>query len=161
MIIRTILVLAFMLFPNVLWAGAMQIEAEKMIFYHKQNRVEFTKNVRVKRDDFIMSCDRLVVNYSKGENTQLEFVDAFGHVTMTQGARKGKADTARLDQKKNTLTLKGNAVLEQPGGRIEGETIIHYMSSEKTEVYPLKGGRTHMMIETGNKGNNLLPGAGK
>jgi lipopolysaccharide export system protein LptA len=155
------LVLAFMLLPSLLWAGAMQIEAEKMIFYHKQNRVEFTRNVQVKRDDFIISCDRLVVNYSKGENTQLEFVDAFGHVTMTQGARQGKADTARLDQKKNILTLIGNAVLEQPGGRIEGETIIHHMSSEKTEVYPVKGGRTHMTIETSDKGNDPLPGAGK
>jgi lipopolysaccharide transport protein LptA len=150
-----------MLLPSLLWAATMQIEAEKMIFYHKQNKVEFTSNVQVKRDDFVMRCDRLVVNYSEGENTQLEFVDAFGHVTMTQGKRRGKADTARLDQKKDTLTLKGNAVLEQPGGRIEGETIVHHMSSEKTEVYPIKGGRTHMTIETGDKGSHLLSGAGK
>lgn len=91
----------------------------------------------------------------------MESFDAFGHVTMIQGEKKGHADTARLDQKKNLLTLKGNAVMEQPGGRIEGETIIHNMSSEKTEVYPVKGGRTHMTIKTGDKGNNLLPGTGK
>lgn len=161
MIMRIIFISVFILLPNVLWAGTMQIEAEKVVFYHKENKAEFTRNVQVNRDGFIMNCDRLVVNYSEGENTQMEFADAFGHVTMTQGDSKGYADTARLDQKKNILTLKGNAVLEQPGGRIEGETIIHNMSSEKTEVLPVKGGRTHMTIETGDEGNKLLPEAGK
>ena len=160
MIMRIVFALAAMLMPSLLWAGTMQIEAEKMIFFHKENKAEFTSNVQVKRDDFIMNCDRLVVIYSEGENTQMEFADAFGHVTMAQGDSKGHADTARLDQKKNILTLKGNAVMEQPGGRIEGETIIHNMSSERTEVHPVKGGRTHMTIETNDKSNNLLPGPG-
>jgi len=161
MIMRIILLTAAMLAPNMLWAGTMQIEAEKMIFFHKENKVEFTNNVQVERDDFIMNCDRLVVNYSEGENTKMETADAFGHVVMTQGDKKGQSDTARLDQKNNILTLKGNAIMEQPGGRIEGETIIHNMASEKTEVRPLKGGRTHMTIETNDKGNSLLPVAGK
>jgi lipopolysaccharide export system protein LptA len=160
MIMRIVFALAAMLLPSLLWAGTMQIEAEKMIFFHKENKAEFTSNVQVKRDEFIMNCDRLVVNYSKGEKSQMESVDAYGHVTMAQGDRKGRADTARLDQKKNILTLKGNAVLEQPGARIVGETIIHNMSSEKTEVRPVKGGRTHMTIETGDQGNSLLPGTG-
>jgi lipopolysaccharide export system protein LptA len=160
MIMRIVFASAVMMLPSLLWAGTMQIEAEKMIFFHKENKAEFTSNVRVKRDDFTMNCDRLMVNYSKGENSQMESVDAFGHVIMVQGDRKGRADTARLDQKKNILTLKGNAVLEQPGTRIVGETIVHNMSSEKTEVRPVKGGRTHMTIETGDKGNSLLPGTG-
>lgn len=67
MIMRIIFALAAMLLPSLLWAGTMQIEAEKMIFFHKENKAEFTGNVQVKRDDFIMNCDRLVVNYSKGE----------------------------------------------------------------------------------------------
>ena len=159
-IIRMITTSALMLLPGLLWASTMQIEADKMVFFHKQNKAEFTSNVQVKRDEFIMNCDRLVVNYSKGEKTELESVDAFGHIIMTQGDKKGRADTARLDQKKNTLTLKGHAVLEQPGGRIEGETIIHHISTEKTEVRPLEGGRTHMTIETGDKGKTLLPGMG-
>lgn len=161
MIMRIILVTAAMLMPSILWAGSMQVEAGKMIFFHKENRVEFINNVQVERDNFIMNCDRLVVNYSEGENTEMEFADAFGHVIMTQGDKKGYADTARLDQKNNILTLKGNAIMEQPGGRIEGETITHNMASEKTEIQPVKGGRTHMTIETGDKGNSLLPGAGK
>lgn len=161
MIMRIILAMAALLAPSILWAGTMQVEAEKMIFFHKENRVEFTSNVHVKRDDFIMNCDRLVVHYSEGDSSQIEFADAFGHVTMIQGEKKGLADTARLDQKNNILTLKGNAVMEQPGGRIEGETIIHDMASEKTEVHPVKGGRTHMTVETSDKDNNLLPGAGK
>jgi lipopolysaccharide transport protein LptA len=161
MIMRIILVTATILAPSMLWADTMQIEAGKMIFLHKENRVEFINNVQVERDNFIMNCDRLVVNYSEGDSTQMEYADAFGHVIMIQGDKKGQADTARLDQKNNILTLKGNAIMEQPGGRIEGETIIHNMASEKTEIHPVKGGRTHMTIETGDKGNNLLPGAGK
>lgn len=95
------------------------------------------------------------------EGNELEYIDAFGRVSMTQENKQGFADKARLDQKENTLTLTGNAVLEQPGGRITGETITHHISSEETEVHPAEGGRTRMTIETDDKAGNFLPETGK
>ena len=161
MMVRMILAFAFTLLPALAWAGAMQIESSKMIFYHKKNMAEFTGNVQVRRDGFSMNCDRMVVYYREGESGELDYVDAFGHVSMAQGEKKGFADKARLNQRENTLTLTGNAVLEQPGGRITGETITHHISSEQTEVQPAKGGRTRMIIETGDKADSILPETGK
>lgn len=66
MIMRAIAALAFTLMPAATWAGAMQIEAGKMIFYHKKNMAEFTENVQVTRDSFTMQCDRMLVYYREG-----------------------------------------------------------------------------------------------
>ena len=159
--LRITLALLAALLPATAWAGAMQVESGKMIFYHKKRMAEFTGNVQVKRDDFTMHCDRMVVYYREGKENELDHVDAFGHVVMTQGDNKGYADKARLNQRENTLTLIGNAVLEQPGGRITGETITHHINSEQTEVQPVKGGRTRMTIETGDNAGSILPETGK
>lgn len=161
MTVRTTLALLLTLLPTAAWAGTMQIEADRMTFYHKKNMAEFNDNVQVRRDGFTMHCDRMLVYYREGGSGELDHVDASGHVVMTQGDKKGYADKARLDQRKNTLTLIGNAVIEQPGGRIAGETIVHDIDSEQTEVQPTKGGRTRMTIETGDDSGSLLPETGK
>lgn len=161
MMVRMILAFAFTLLPALTWAGAMQVESGKMIFYHKKNMAEFSENVQVKRDGFTMNCDRMVVYYKEGAANELDHVDAFGHVVMVQGDKKGFAEKARLNHRENTLTLTGNAVLEQPGGRITGETITHHISSEQTEVHPGKGGRTRMTIETNDEAGGILPETGK
>ena len=159
MTLRTILALLLALLPATAWAGTMQIESDRMVFHNKKNMAEFFDNVQVKRDGFSLSCDHMVVYYREGGSGELDHVDASGHVVMTQGEKKGYADKARLDQRQNTLTLTGNAVLEQPGGRIAGETIVHHIDKEQTEVQPAKGGRTRMTIETNDKAGSLLPGA--
>jgi len=161
MMARITLALLFALLPAAAWAGTMQIESDKMIFYHKKNMAEFINNVQVQRDGFSMRCDRMLVYYREDGSNELDHVDASGHVVMTQGEKKGYADKARLDQRQNILTLTGNAVLEQPGGRIVGETIVHHIGNEQTEVQPAKGGRTRMTIETGDSTGGILPETGK
>jgi len=162
--VRPIILSAGMLFmlligllPNQSWAGTVQIEAGKMTVYHKTNQVIFTKQVHLTREDFDMYCDRLVVYYT---DKDLDRAEAFGHIRLRHGEARGTADKAVLNQGDGTLTLSGNAVLEQGGNRIEGEQIVHDMNKDKTVVLPGKGGRTHMTIESGDN-VNLLPGAGK
>jgi len=145
------------LLPNQAWAGTVQIEAGKMTVYHKTNQVIFTRQVHLTREDFDLYCDRLVVYYT---DKDLDRAEAFGNIRLRHGEARGTADKAVLNQGKGTLTLSGNAVLEQGGNRIEGEQIVHDMNKDKTVVLPAKGGRTHMTIESGDDAN-LLPGAGK
>jgi len=130
--------------------GSIQIESEKLVILHKKNQAIFTHHVHLTRDDFELFADRLVAYYNDND---LERAEAFGNIKLTQGDIKGHADNAILNQQSNTLTLIGNAVMEQQGNRLEGEKIIHDITLEKTLVFPAKGGRTHMTIES-NDANN-------
>jgi len=144
--------------PSQLWAGTVQIEAGKMTVYHKKNQVIFTDRVHLTREDFELYCDRLVAYYT---DKDLDHADAFGNIRLRRGKMRGTADKAVLNQAKNTITLSGNAVLEQDGNRVEGEQIIHNIKREKTVVLPVQGGRTHMTIESSDENSKLLPDAGK
>jgi len=135
-------------------AGTIQIESGKMILLHKSNQVEFTQSVHLTRDGFELYSDRLVAYYN---DKDLERAEAFGNIKLHTGEVTGSADKAVLNQKNNTLTLTGHAVLEQHGNRLEGDKIIHDLSLEKTLVFPKKGGRTHMTIESSDDGKAVLP----
>jgi len=136
----------------------VQIEAGKMTLYHKKNKVVFTHNVHLTREDFELYCDRLVAYYT---DKNLDHADAFGHIRLRHGKAKGSSDKAVLNQAKGILTLSGNAVLEQDGNHVEGDQIVHDMNRNQTIVLPVKGGRTHMTIESGDNGTDLLPATGK
>jgi len=153
-VIRILVVAALSLLPTLLWAGPVEIDSDKMVFMHKSERAEFINNVHMKRDDFELYCDKLVAFY---KNSKLKRAEASGHIRLTQKEITGRSDKAILDQTNNTLTLIGNAVLEQPGGRIEGETIVHNMNREETSVQSAKGGRTHMTIDADDNGAPTLP----
>ncbi len=140
------------------WAGTIQVESGKMILLHKSNQVEFTQSVHLTRDAFELFSDRLVAYYNDND---LERAEAFGNIKLKQGEVTGSADKAVLNQKDNTLTLIGHALLEQHGNRLEGDKIIHDLSLEKTLVFPKKGGRTHMTIESNDDGKSMFPVAGQ
>lgn len=152
--IRILAIAVTSLISTPLWAGSVEIESDKMVFMHKSERAEFINKVHMKRDDFELYCDKLVAFY---KNNKLERAEASGHIRLVQKEITGSSDKAILDQTNNTLTLIGNAVLEQPGGRIEGETIVHNMNREETTVHSVKGGRTHMTIDSDETGRSTLP----
>jgi len=159
---RMLLSIAFMLIlgliPARLWAATISIEAVKMTIYHKTNRVIFTQKVHLIREDFELYCDRMVVYYT---DKDIDHAEAFGHVRLHHGKARGTSDKAVLNQSKNTLTLIGNAVLEQDSNRVTGDQIIHDMNTDKTVILPVKGGRTHMTIESGDNNGQPLSGPGK
>jgi len=151
---RGMLLILALIVPALAAAETVQIESEKMTLYHKTSRVIFTGDVHLVRGDFTLDCDRLVAYYQKQD---LDHADASGHIRLRHGKVHGTADKARFEQKSETLTLLGNAVLTQDGNRVEGDQIIHDLSREQTTVLPVKGGRTHMTIES-DHGAPALPG---
>jgi len=129
-----------------------------MTFFHKTSQAEFVHNVHLKRDEFELRCDKLIAYYKEN---QLDHAEAFGNVKLKQGEITGSSEKAILDQAKGTLTLIGNAILQQQGSRVQGETIIHFIDQEKTIVQPKHGGRTRMVIESDDTDTKLIPAGDK
>ncbi len=140
-------VLAVLMLPLPLQAGPLHIEADSMLLQHANSQVEFSGKVRLSRDDFTLSCDRLIGHYRKDRH-EIEKAEAFGHVTMRQGKARGQSERAVLDQRNQTLTLIGHAFIEQGGSRIEGERIVHHIDRQQTLVTPKDQGRTRMLLDT-------------
>ncbi len=157
-LLSVIFMLIIALLPSQLWAGAVKIEAGKMTIYHKKNQAIFTQNVHLTRDDFELYCDRLVAYYT---DKDLDRAEAFGHIRLRNGKVKGTSDNAVFNQGKGTVTLMGNAILKQDGSHIEGDRIVHNMNSDQTVVTPVKGGRTHMTIESAGSGSGIRSAADK
>ncbi len=145
--IKIMVILLLALASSSAWAesGAVEIESGKMIFFHKTSQAEFNQNVVLKRDDFQLRCDKLIAYY---KNNKLDHAEAFGHIKIKQGTVTGTSNKAVLNQTEGKLTLIGNAIMQQQGSRVQGETITHYINQEKTIVQPKAGGRTRMVIES-------------
>jgi len=134
-----------------------EIEAEKLVVEHAKSQVEFSGAVHLRRGEFELNCDRLVAHYRQG-HARLERAEAYGHVRIRNGKAHGSSREARLDQKKGILLLIGNAVMEQPGGKVQGDIIEHDINRAYTEVRKGKGGRVRMLIESDT---GVLPGGTK
>ncbi|MDQ6959490.1 MAG: lipopolysaccharide transport periplasmic protein LptA [Mariprofundaceae bacterium] len=156
-LIRRIVMLALVIvFAGIYpaWAGPVTVQADHLDIWHGKKQALFAGNVHLKRDDFELFCDALRVFYA--EKSGIERGVATGHVRMQQGDKHGHADKAELDNKHQILTLTGHAVMEQPGGRIEGATIIHHIQEKTTEVRRGKGGRVKLRIDADSTGKAPL-----
>jgi len=155
----TVLVLAA-IFPvgYPAWAEPVTVQADHLDIWHDKQQALFAGNVHLKRDDFELLCDKLKVFYTEGSG--IERAEATGHVRMQQGDKHGRANKAALDNKRQILTLTGHAVMEQPGGRIEGETIIHNIRKKTTEVRQGKDGRVKLRIDADSAGDSSGKAAG-
>lgn len=146
---QVVLILLASLFPVLAYAAdPVRIESERLEVIHQKNRAEFTGKVQLRRGDFELHCDRLVAYYKDQAGGELDRAEAFGNVTVSQGEKHGHGNEALYQQKGGILTLTGNAEMEEPGRTIRGETIVHLIESNHTEVKQSEaGGRVHLSIE--------------
>ncbi len=139
------------------WAGPVTVRADHLDVWHDKKEALFTGRVHLTRDDFELFCDRLKSFYEEGGG--IERAIATGHVRMRQGDKHGRADRAVLNNKRQILTLTGHAVMEQPGGRIAGATIVHHIKTRITEVSQGEGGQVQLRIDdaSSKKAAGALP----
>jgi len=143
---KWITTLLLLLWSASAWAaGPIHIDSEKMRMDPKSNEVIFSGGVHLTRDDFDLRCDELTILY---EGHALQRAYATGRVRMAQGEKRGASDTALFEKKKNTVTLVGHASVEDAQGVVRGDTIIHNITTQKSEVLQKKGERVHLTIDS-------------
>jgi len=133
---------------SVAQAETLTIQSNHLDVWHDKQQALFTGNVHLVRDDFDLQCDSLRVYYlSEKDGGGIDHAFASGHVHIIQGKKKGSADSVLMDNRNKTVTLKGHAIMEQTGGQIEGDTIVHDMTAKTTEVRQGKDGRVRLQID--------------
>jgi len=146
--LRFSLLAVFFFAASVVHAATLTIQSDHLDVWDDKQQALFTGNVHLVRDDFELFCDSLRAFYkSDKEGGGIDHALAIGHVRLRQGDKKGSADRALINNRKQVVTLQGHAVMEQQGGRIEGDIIVHDIAAKTTEVRQGKDGRVRLRID--------------
>ncbi len=143
-----LLFLCVVLLSGMANAEPVQIRSESLLVEHGIKRAEFKGSVWLKRDDFELRCDRLVVEYHEKMGGELDHAEAYGNVSMQQGEKQGSSNEAVYEQNRGILTLIGSAKVEDTSGMVRGEKIVHNINTKKTVVLQgVRGKRARFFIE--------------
>lgn len=146
--IGVLLCLMIAILPAGAQATTVTVQSDHLDIWEDKQEALFTGSVHLVREDFELFCDSLRAFYRTGaEGGGIDHALAIGHVRMIQGDKLGTSDSAVIDNSKQLVTLRGNAVMVQEGGRVAGETIVHDLAAKTTEVLQGKSGRVTLRID--------------
>ena len=141
------------------WAAKLQVEADQMQVDGAAQKALFSGHVQLRRGAFELNCDKLETEY-KGGFSMLENAVASGNVKMTNGDVRGSANRALLNNRNESVTLIGDAEIEDAAGQIHAERISHHIDSGRSEIESAAAqggeGRVNMRIDT-----EKMPKSGK
>ncbi len=127
----------------------VDIEADGMEILEKKNQAIFTGNVKATRRDITLTADKLVVDYRKvkkqdgKENTEVTFLNAFGHVRIVSPEQTITGNQAKMDVKKNLLWVTGNVVVRKKNSTIRGNKLFANLKTNVSRIEAGGKGRVH------------------
>jgi lipopolysaccharide export system protein LptA len=136
------------------------ITADRMMVRQLKQTAVFEGNVALHREQFVLTCDRLVVHYNPKKSGELRQAEAYGHVKIRHEQTSGSAKEARYDQQAGVVTLIGNAELTEPGRTVHAERIVHNLRKQSTQVKQGGSGRVRLHIDSDKGTGEPAPSGG-
>lgn len=127
----------------------IHIRSNGLEFLHEEQRVRYLGDVLVTQGDMTIKSDRLIVLYENGaanhapvsgasSRQRLRSITAEGGVEITSNGRRATSNTAVFNERKRTVTLRGNVVLQEGVNRVTGDVVTVFLDEQRSVV---KGGR--------------------
>lgn len=110
-------------------APPVDIQAERSQWDLKARSVRFDGAVKVTRGPVVLTCDALDVTYA--DASSVDRIRAEGHVVVTRGERRARAEHAELVARTGVITLTGDPSLEEGPNRLVGERITLLLDDEQ------------------------------
>ncbi len=122
-----------------------KVNAGSMQYLAKENRIKFSKNVFVERDNFYLWADTIIVHLAEGTNinahnmqgikeSDIKKIEAIGKVCMEYGNSRGFSGNALFDISTNTFSMKDSPLFEEGDSFIKGDEIIYYIDEQRSEI---------------------------
>lgn len=133
----------------------IHIRSHDLEFFYEEKRIQYRGNVVVTQGDMTLKSDRLTVLYEDPASTaasdaaaqqRLKHIVAEGRVEITSGGRRATSRKAIFNQKKRTVTLRGNAVLQEGPNRVKGDIVTVFLDENRSIVKGGKGKRRAQMV---------------
>ncbi len=132
----------------------IHIRSHDLEFFYEEKRIQYRGNVVVTQGDMTLKSDRLTVLYEDPAPTaanttaqqRLKHLVAEGRVEITSGGRRATSRKAIFNQQKRTVTLRGNAVLQEGPNRVKGDIVTVFLDENRSIVKGGKGKRQAQMV---------------
>lgn len=133
----------------------IHIRSHDLEFFYEEKRIQYRGNVVVTQGDMTLKSDRLTVLYEDPASTaasdaaaqqRLKHIVAEGRVEITSGERRATSRKAVFNQKKRTVTLRGNAVLQEGPNQVKGDIVTVFLDENRSIVKGGKGKRQAQMV---------------
>ena len=129
----------------------ISINADKLDFLNKENKLIYTGHVVAVQGDSTLKASRLNIDLEKNAsvgtipaptdadapaagNSSVRHMEADGPVTMISKDQVGTGDHATYDKAENKVYLKGNVTLSQGPNVIQGDNLVYDMPSGQAQV---------------------------
>lgn len=122
----------------------VNVEADQLEILDDKKQAIFTGNVRGKRGDVNLNCDKLIVKYEETQQannekrTEVTFLDAAGNVKIVTSKQTVTGQWAKMDVKANTIQVGGNVKVVQDKSTITGQKLFVDLDKNVSEM---SGGR--------------------
>ena len=132
----------------------IHIRSHDLEFFYEEKRIQYRGNVVVTQGDMTLKSDRLTVLYedpapaaaNTADQQRIKRIVADGNVEITSGGRRATSRKAIFNQQKRTVTLRGNAVLQEGPNRVKGDIVTIFLDENRSIVKGGKGKRQAQMV---------------
>ena len=132
----------------------IHIRSHDLEFFYEEKRIQYRGNVVVTQGDMTLKSDRLTVLYEDPTPTaanttaqqRLKHIVAEGRVEITSGERRATSRKAIFNQQKRTVTLRGNAVLQEGPNQVKGDIVTVFLDEKRSIVKGGRGKRQAQMV---------------
>jgi lipopolysaccharide export system protein LptA len=131
----------------------IQIKSDQLLTDSASRTATFTGKVVARQADITMYADRLVITYDE-KDKDVEKVEAFGNVRITQGNRQAQAGHAFYDNRAGKIMLDGTPKVFQGDDVVTGKLITYYVNEERSVVTGGPDERVNAVIHPREKGKN-------
>lgn len=131
----------------------IQIKSDQLTTDNAAGTATFTGKVTARQADVTMAADKLVVFYS-AKGKEVEKVEAFGGIRISQGSRLAQSGHAVYDNTSGKIVLDDNPKVFQGDNVVAGKIITFFVDEEKSVVTGGPGSRVEAVIHPKDKGSN-------
>jgi lipopolysaccharide export system protein LptA len=155
-------------------AGSKQpvsIEADKLVYFDKEQKAVYTGNVVVVQGDSRMTCSGLTIymersaapgdaapagdaakNGTSGSSSHVKHLDAAGPVTVISKTQVATGDHGSYDKAQNKVWLIGNVTLSDSGNVTKGDKLTYDLTTGEATVDTGAAGRVKGLFIPGSNG---------
>ena len=149
----------------------MSIEADKLVYFDKEQKAIYTGNVVVIQGDSKMTCSALTIYMEKaaapgdaapagdaakngagGSSSHVKHLDAAGPVTVISKTQVATGDRGSYDKAQNKVWLIGNVTLSDGGNVTKGDKLTYDLTTGEATVDTGAAGRVKGLFIPGSSG---------
>ena len=140
------------LLPGAGSKAPVSIEADKLVYFDKEQKAIYTGNVVVIQGDSKMTCSELTIymdkgatpgaapagdaakNGASGSSSRVKHLDAGGPVTVISKTQVATGDRAAYDKPQNKVWLFGNVTLSDGGNVTKGDKLTYDLTTGEATI---------------------------